>query len=94
MFWKDGLRELCYLFHLRPLDGDDSDTIGLHLKNIYQSGELKELATTEESSVVQKEGNRQVQRKIKIYNLDAIRRLGLNRGRSAIASKIVFCSEE
>lgn len=54
----------------------DSDTIGLHLKNIYQSGELEEFATTEDSSVVQKEGNRQVQRKIKIYNLDAIISVG------------------
>ena len=54
----------------------DSDTIGLHLKNIYQSGELEEYATTEESSVVQKEGNRQVQRKMKIYNLDAIISVG------------------
>ncbi len=43
----------------------DSDTIGLHLKNIYQSGELEELATTEDSSVVQKEEKRQVQRKTK-----------------------------
>ncbi len=47
----------------------DSDTIGLHLKNIYQSGELEELSTTEESSVVQLEGKRQVRRKIKLYNL-------------------------
>ncbi|MDP3462935.1 MAG: hypothetical protein Q8S18_09125 [Bacteroidales bacterium] len=41
----------------------DSDTIGLHLKNIYQSGELEEFSTTEESSVVQQESRRQVQRK-------------------------------
>jgi len=34
----------------------DSDTIGLHLKNIYQSGELEELSTAEESSVVRQEG--------------------------------------
>ena len=38
----------------------DSDTIGLHLKNIYQSGELEEFSTTEESSAVQQEGKRQV----------------------------------
>ena len=38
----------------------DSDTIGLHLRNIYKSGELERLATTEESSVVRQEGNRQV----------------------------------
>ena len=50
----------------------DSDTIGLHLKNIYHSSELEEGATTEEFSVVQKEGTRSVRRKIKFYNLDAI----------------------
>jgi len=54
----------------------DTDTIGLHLKNIYQSGELDEISTTEESSVVQQEGKRQVQRQIKLYNLDAIISVG------------------
>lgn len=54
----------------------DSDTIGLHLKNIYNSGELDEFSTTENSSVVQKEGNRNVRRKIKFYNLDAIISVG------------------
>ncbi len=54
----------------------DTDTIGLHLKNIYESGELQEIATTEESSVVQQEGKRQVRRKIKFYNLDAIISVG------------------
>ena len=49
----------------------DSDTIGLHLKNIYESGELDQLATTEESSVVRQEGQREVKRKIRFYNLDA-----------------------
>ena len=54
----------------------DSDTIGFHLKNIYKSGELDGLATTEDSSVVQQEGKRQVRRKIKLYNLDAIISVG------------------
>ncbi len=54
----------------------DSDTIGLHLKNIYQSGELEEFETTEESSVVQQEGKRHVHRKMKLYNLDAIISVG------------------
>lgn len=54
----------------------DSDTIGLHLKNIYNSGELEEGSTTEYSSVVQTEGQRQVRRKIKLYNLDAIISVG------------------
>jgi len=54
----------------------DSDTIGLHLRNIYKSGELKEKATTEKYSVVQKEGSRNVKRTIKLYNIDAIISVG------------------
>jgi len=54
----------------------DSDTIGLHINNIYKEGELEEKATTEESSAVQKEGNRTVKRKIKYYNLDVIISVG------------------
>lgn len=50
----------------------DSDTISLHLKNIYTEEELAESATTELFSVVQKEGKRSVTRKIKYYNHDAI----------------------
>jgi prophage maintenance system killer protein len=52
------------------------DNIGLHLKNIYQEEELEEGATTEDSSVVQKEGERDVRRKVKQYNLDAIIAVG------------------
>lgn len=54
----------------------DSDTIGRHLKNVFADGELDEEATTEESSVVQWEGNRQVQRRVRTYNLDAILSVG------------------
>lgn len=54
----------------------DTDTIGLHLRNIYKSGELNEISTTEESSVVQLEGKRKVKRSIKLYNLDAIISIG------------------
>lgn len=54
----------------------DSDTIGLHLKNIYREGELQKDSTTEESSVVRKEGKRQVRRTIQHYNLDAVISVG------------------
>lgn len=54
----------------------DADTIGLHLKNIFAEGELEEHATTEESSVVQQEGRRNVRRKIRLYNLDAVISVG------------------
>ena len=42
-----------------------SDNIGLHLKNIYETGELRQEATTENFSVVQTEGERQVNRSMK-----------------------------
>ena len=54
----------------------DSDTIGLHLRNIFEEEELNEVSTTEESSVVQMEGKRQVRRKVKFFNLDAIISVG------------------
>jgi hypothetical protein len=54
----------------------DSDTIGLHLKNIFAEQELDENSTTEFSSVVQKEGNRNVTRNVRFYNLDAVLSVG------------------
>ena len=54
----------------------DSDTIGLHLRNIFRTKELDENSTTEESSVVRLEGSRQIRRKIRFYNLDAIISVG------------------
>ena len=53
-----------------------TDNISLHLKNIYAEGELKETATTEEFSVVQQEGKRNVSRSMRFYNLDAIISVG------------------
>ena len=54
----------------------DSDTIGLHLKNIFATKELDKKATTEKYSVVQKEGKRRVRRNVLFYNLDAIISVG------------------
>ncbi len=53
-----------------------ADNVGLHLKNIYEDGELRRGATAEESSVVQSEGSREVQRTVAHYNLDAILAVG------------------
>ena len=49
-----------------------SDNIGVHLRNIYDTGELLKEATTEEISVVQPEGKREVTGKLPFYNLAAI----------------------
>jgi prophage maintenance system killer protein len=61
---------------MADLFAKDSDTIGLHVRNIYTEGELLESATTEESSVVQTEGRRRVTRNIRFYNLDVIISVG------------------
>ena len=51
-------REMAELFDV------STDNISLHLKNIFEDGELSREATTEESSVVQSEGAREVQRPV------------------------------
>ena len=61
---------------MAELFGCSTDNISFHLKNIYAEGELKEGATTEFFSVVQKEGNREVSRNIKFFNLDAVIAVG------------------
>ncbi|MBV6841512.1 virulence RhuM family protein [Xanthomonas euvesicatoria] len=53
-----------------------TDTISLHLKNIFSGNELEPERTTEESSVVQREGERDVRRPVTLYNLDAILAVG------------------
>ena len=52
-----------------------TDNIGLHIKNILKDNELDK-TTTEESSVVQLEGNGKVRRKVLFYNLDMIISVG------------------
>lgn len=61
---------------MAQLFGCSTDNIGQHLKNIYREGELSTESTTEDFSVVQQEGTRQVQRQITFYNLDAIISIG------------------
>jgi hypothetical protein len=50
--------------------------ITIHLKNIFTEGELEESATCKDFLQVQIEGKRQVERKQRFYNLDAIISVG------------------
>jgi len=54
----------------------DIATINEHLKNIFEDRELYEGATIRNFLIVQTEGNRQVQREVKHYNLQVIIALG------------------
>lgn len=47
-----------------------------HIKNIYESGELQEMATISKMEIVQTEGNRKVKREVTYYNLDMIIAVG------------------
>lgn len=50
--------------------------ISLHINNIFKEGELEQKATVKEYLTVQKEGNRNVKRRIAYYNLDVIISVG------------------
>jgi hypothetical protein len=50
--------------------------INIHLKNIYDTGELTKAATIKEYLIVRREGSRQVSRKVLHYNLEAILAVG------------------
>lgn len=58
---------------MAELFGCSTDNIGLHLKNIFEAGELKRESVTEESSVTASDGKRY---KTRFYNLDAIISVG------------------
>jgi len=51
-------------------------TVNYHIKNIFQQKELDKNATIRKIRIVQKEGNREVQREVEHYNLDMIISVG------------------
>jgi hypothetical protein len=63
-----------------------SQNITIHLKNIFEEGELDEGATCKDFLQVQKEGSREIKRTQKFYNLDAIISVGY-RIKSHVATK-------
>ena len=54
----------------------DVRTIKEHLKNIYTQNEQTETATIRKFRIVQTEGNREINREVAFYNLDAIISVG------------------
>jgi len=46
--------------------------VSLHIKNIYDEGELEEISTVKDYLTVRKEGKRTVRRHVNLYNLDVI----------------------
>ncbi len=63
-------RQVADLFDTTP------ENVLMHLRNVFDDGELEEAATAKDFLVVQTEGKRQVRRSLKHYNLDAIISVG------------------
>lgn len=64
-------KQMAVLFDTTP------QNMTMHLANIYKDGELNFGATCKEYLQVQIEGERQIRRRIKIYNLDVVIAVGL-----------------
>lgn len=60
--------------------------INIHLKNIFEEGELQPKATIKDFLIVRLEGSREVNRSIEYYNLDAIISVGY-RIKSKVATR-------
>jgi hypothetical protein len=61
---------------ISELFGIERSVATKHLKNIYDDGELDKKATCAKIAQVQTEGERQVEREVEFYNLDAILSVG------------------
>jgi death-on-curing family protein len=61
---------------MEELFGKTRRTIGEHIQNLYSEGELDESSTRRNFRLVQKEGNRQINRNIEHFNLDVVISVG------------------
>ena len=61
---------------LATLFDRDVKTIGKHINNVFKEAELDKKATVAKYATVQKEGGREVTRKVEHYNLDVIISVG------------------
>jgi prophage maintenance system killer protein len=61
---------------MQELFQQTKQNVSLHIKNIYNEGELSRRATVKDSLTVRDEGNRKVKRKVEYYSLDVIISVG------------------
>jgi hypothetical protein len=67
--------------HAASWDRRGGQNVSLHIRNVFDEGELERKATVRESLTVQFEGGREVRRHIELYNHDVIISVGCHRGR-------------
>jgi len=61
---------------MAELFGTTPENILMHLQNVYRDEELSEAATSKDFLVVRQEGKREVRRRLKHYDLDAVISVG------------------
>ena len=61
---------------MASLFNQTKQNISLHINNCFKEKELTKKSTVKDSLTVQKEGNRNIKRKIEYYNLDVIISVG------------------
>ena len=61
---------------IAELFGRDVKTIGKHITNVFNDGELEQILTVANFATVQNEGGREILRDIEYYNLDVIISIG------------------
>ena len=75
VYMEDGTTWLSRV-NIAQLYGTSPQNISMHIKNIYEEGELEEDSTSKNYLLVQNEGGREVARSTKFYNLDMILAIG------------------
>jgi hypothetical protein len=63
-------------YQMAKLFNQTKQNISLHINNCFKEKELEKTLTVKYSLAVQKEGNRNVRRRIELYNLDVIISVG------------------
>ncbi|MDX9960003.1 MAG: RhuM family protein [Aliarcobacter sp.] len=61
---------------IAELFGRDVKTIGKHITNVFNDGELEQISTVANFATVRNEGGREISRDIEYYNLDVIISIG------------------
>jgi len=72
--------------HIAELFQTTVPNISMHIRNVYDEGELSPQATVQKFLTVRREGNRDVQRNLEYYNLDMIISVGY-RVKSHVATR-------
>ena len=79
--------------HMAKLFQTTIPNVSMHIRNVYEDGELGSEATVKKFLTVRQEGSRHVQRELEFYNLDMIISVGY-RVKSHVATRFRIWASE